>query len=240
MPELQLGVIPRFGGKFWHLHSSGGKYVWMLWRRVLYQDALRKKEEKGIIELIFSDTAKGLVHFFFSHRATSKVPGVIDLGLEPKQITKQQSLVEVMTLAYRAPEILLGDTRQLGTPNEHVWPSVTSMKNWHEYPQWKPKDWSLILDNLYPKCIDLLSVPVQMSYWKGKVLPRIKKCFGKGLKKQEVEAAKSFDKSKESIKNEIQEKKGELQPHVVKIYNDSKPESKDDYAAMDDDYLANL
>eukprot|EP01018_Ginkgo_biloba_P010194 Gb_13850 [translate_table: standard] len=103
--------------------------------------------------------------------------------------------VQVMTLWYRAPEILLGDTtystaidmwsigcifaemknlrppfqgqsqieqllcifRQLGTPNEHVWPGVTSMKNWHEYPQWKPKDWSLILDNPDPKCVDLLS-----------------------------------------------------------------------------------
>eukprot|EP01018_Ginkgo_biloba_P010422 Gb_20167 [translate_table: standard] len=65
-----------------------------------------------------------------------------------------------------------------------------------------------------------------MSYWKGKVLPRIKKYFGKGLKKRTVEDAKSFNKSKESIENEIQEKKGELQPQVVKIYNDSKPERK--------------
>eukprot|EP01018_Ginkgo_biloba_P010195 Gb_13851 [translate_table: standard] len=103
--------------------------------------------------------------------------------------------VQVMTLWYRAPEILLGATtystaidmwsigcifaemknlrppfqgqsqieqllcifRQLGTPNEHVWPGVTRMKNWHEYPQWKPKDWSLILDNPDPKCVDLLS-----------------------------------------------------------------------------------
>eukprot|EP01018_Ginkgo_biloba_P024257 Gb_09198 [translate_table: standard] len=65
-----------------------------------------------------------------------------------------------------------------------------------------------------------------MSYWKGKVLPKIKKYFGKGFKKRAVEAAKSFDKSKESIENEIQEKKDELHPQVVKIYNDSKPESK--------------
>eukprot|EP01018_Ginkgo_biloba_P007979 Gb_20832 [translate_table: standard] len=46
------------------------------------------KEEKGIIELIFSDTAKGLVHFFFSERATSKVPGVTDLGLKPRKINR--------------------------------------------------------------------------------------------------------------------------------------------------------
>eukprot|EP01018_Ginkgo_biloba_P028796 Gb_36753 [translate_table: standard] len=35
---------------------------------------------------------------------------------------------------------------------------ITSMKKWHEYPQWKPKDWSMILDNPDPKCVDLLYV----------------------------------------------------------------------------------
>eukprot|EP01018_Ginkgo_biloba_P007978 Gb_20831 [translate_table: standard] len=46
------------------------------------------KEEKGFIDLILTDTAKGLVHFFFSQRATSKVPGVTDLGLKPRQIER--------------------------------------------------------------------------------------------------------------------------------------------------------
>eukprot|EP01018_Ginkgo_biloba_P007976 Gb_20830 [translate_table: standard] len=46
------------------------------------------KEEKGFTEVVLSDTAKGLVHFFFSQRATSKVPGVSDLGLKPRQIKR--------------------------------------------------------------------------------------------------------------------------------------------------------
>ncbi|GLJ12630.1 hypothetical protein SUGI_0194880 [Cryptomeria japonica] len=46
------------------------------------------KEEVGFFDIILSDTAKGLVHFFFSQRATSRVPGVTDLGLKPREIKK--------------------------------------------------------------------------------------------------------------------------------------------------------
>eukprot|EP01018_Ginkgo_biloba_P008387 Gb_25807 [translate_table: standard] len=55
---------------------------------------------------------------------------------------------------------------------------------------------------------------------------------GKGVAKdqeifwQRTEEMSSAGSCQESIENEIQEKKGELQPQVVKIYNDSKPESK--------------
>lgn len=46
------------------------------------------KEEKVFNDILISDTAKGLVHFFFSQRATTKVPGVTDLGIKPRQIKK--------------------------------------------------------------------------------------------------------------------------------------------------------
>uniref|UniRef100_A0A0D6R3F0 Uncharacterized protein n=1 Tax=Araucaria cunninghamii TaxID=56994 RepID=A0A0D6R3F0_ARACU len=46
------------------------------------------REEAGFFDIVLSETAKGLVHFFFSQRATSKVPGVTDLGLKPRQIKK--------------------------------------------------------------------------------------------------------------------------------------------------------
>uniref|UniRef100_A0A0C9RPJ6 TSA: Wollemia nobilis Ref_Wollemi_Transcript_5333_2695 transcribed RNA sequence n=1 Tax=Wollemia nobilis TaxID=56998 RepID=A0A0C9RPJ6_9CONI len=46
------------------------------------------REEAGFFNIVLSETAKGLVHFFFSQRATSKVPGVTDLGLKPRQIKK--------------------------------------------------------------------------------------------------------------------------------------------------------
>ncbi|XP_008810214.2 glyoxysomal fatty acid beta-oxidation multifunctional protein MFP-a [Phoenix dactylifera] len=46
------------------------------------------KEAKAFQTLLFSDTCKSLVHVFFAQRATSKVPGVTDLGLVPRKITK--------------------------------------------------------------------------------------------------------------------------------------------------------
>lgn len=85
---------------------------------------------------------------------------------------------EVVTLWYRAPEILLGAKqystgvdiwsigcilaemvtgrpifcgeseleqllevfRVLGTPNETTWPEVGELRDWHEFPQWKPQN----------------------------------------------------------------------------------------------------
>eukprot|EP00252_Welwitschia_mirabilis_P015102 TRINITY_DN33253_c0_g1_i1.p1 TRINITY_DN33253_c0_g1~~TRINITY_DN33253_c0_g1_i1.p1 ORF type:complete len:724 (-),score=145.86 TRINITY_DN33253_c0_g1_i1:411-2582(-) len=46
------------------------------------------KEEQGFFEVCLSDTAKGMIHIFFSQRATMKVPGVTDLGLKPRQIKR--------------------------------------------------------------------------------------------------------------------------------------------------------
>ncbi|ONK63343.1 uncharacterized protein A4U43_C07F14070 [Asparagus officinalis] len=44
------------------------------------------KEAKASYDLQFTDTSKSLIHFFFSQRATSKVPGITDLGLRPRKI----------------------------------------------------------------------------------------------------------------------------------------------------------
>eukprot|EP00262_Sarcandra_glabra_P006229 TRINITY_DN18351_c0_g1_i1.p1 TRINITY_DN18351_c0_g1~~TRINITY_DN18351_c0_g1_i1.p1 ORF type:complete len:726 (+),score=137.67 TRINITY_DN18351_c0_g1_i1:162-2339(+) len=46
------------------------------------------KEAEAFQKLLHSDTCKSLVHVFFSQRATSKVPGVTDLGLVPRRINK--------------------------------------------------------------------------------------------------------------------------------------------------------
>lgn len=67
-----------------------------------------------------------------------------------------------------------------------------------------------------------------MGYWKSKVLPKIKKVFEKnGTKKAAAaEACKSFDDSKEEINKEFEEKKAELQPKVIEIYEASSAEIK--------------
>ncbi|XP_077252279.1 plasma membrane-associated cation-binding protein 1-like [Tasmannia lanceolata] len=67
-----------------------------------------------------------------------------------------------------------------------------------------------------------------MGYWKSKVLPRIKKVFERNATKKAAaaEACKSFDESKEGINNEFEEKKIELQPKVIEIYEASSTEVK--------------
>ncbi|KAL1815868.1 hypothetical protein ACET3Z_018442 [Daucus carota] len=106
---------------------------------------------------------------------------------------------EILTLWYRAPEVLLGAThystavdmwsvgcifaelvtkkalfqgdselqqllhifRLLGTPNEEMWPGVSKLLNWHEYPQWKPRQLSAAVTNLKEDGLDLLSQMLQ-------------------------------------------------------------------------------
>ena len=46
----------------------------------------------------------------------------------------------------------------MGTPNEQVWPGVGKLPNWHEYPQWSPKDLSSSVPTLGADGLDLLSV----------------------------------------------------------------------------------
>lgn len=47
-----------------------------------------RKEASSFQHLLASDTCKSLVHLFFARRATSKVPGITDLGLKPRKIRK--------------------------------------------------------------------------------------------------------------------------------------------------------
>lgn len=67
-----------------------------------------------------------------------------------------------------------------------------------------------------------------MGYWKAKVLPKIKQIFDKnGPKKTAAaEACKTFDQAKEEYSKEFEEKKTELQPKVVEIYEAAAVEIK--------------
>ncbi|KAK1313103.1 Cyclin-dependent kinase B2-2 [Acorus calamus] len=56
---------------------------------------------------------------------------------------------------------LLHIFRLLGTPNEEVWPGVSKLANWHEFPQWKPRELSCVVPHLDADGLDLLSKMLQ-------------------------------------------------------------------------------
>ncbi|AQK69717.1 Cyclin-dependent kinase B1-1 [Zea mays] len=73
---------------------------------------------------------------------------------------------EVVTLWYRAPEILLGERQYsmpvdvwvLGTPNEQSWPGVTSLPDFKSaFPKCQSQDLAAVVPNLEPTGLDLLS-----------------------------------------------------------------------------------
>lgn len=56
--------------------------------------------------------------------------------------------------------------RLLGTPNEQVWPGVSKLMNWHEYPQWSPQNLSTSVPNLDKDGLDLLAVSWLLIIWR--------------------------------------------------------------------------
>ncbi|VAH56918.1 unnamed protein product [Triticum turgidum subsp. durum] len=75
LPELTLGVIPGAGGT----------------QRLPRLVGLPKAIEmmlKVFKELVVSTTSRALVHAFFAQRSTTKVPGVTDIQLKPRNIRK--------------------------------------------------------------------------------------------------------------------------------------------------------
>ncbi len=120
---------------------------------------------------------------------------VADLGLGRAFSVPVKSYThEIVTLWYRAPEVLLGGShystpvdmwsvgtifaelarkqplfpgdselqqllhifKLLGTPSEQVWPGVTRLRDWHEFPQWKQQDLHKVIPQLDKDGIDLL------------------------------------------------------------------------------------
>ena len=120
---------------------------------------------------------------------------VADLGLGRAVSVPVKSYThEIVTLWYRAPEVLLGGShystpvdiwsvgcifaelarkqplfpgdselqqllhifKLLGTPSEEVWPGVTRLRDWHEFPRWKTQDLGKVIPQLDHDGIDLL------------------------------------------------------------------------------------
>ncbi|KAM6543509.1 hypothetical protein CsatB_007956 [Cannabis sativa] len=125
---------------------------------------------------------------------------IADLGLARAfTVPLKKYTHEILTLWYRAPEVLLGAThystgvdmwsigcifaelvttqalfpgdselqqllhifKLLGTPNEEMWPGVSKLMNWHEYPQWSAQSLTKAVPNLDNDGLDLLSQMLQ-------------------------------------------------------------------------------
>jgi cyclin-dependent kinase len=52
---------------------------------------------------------------------------------------------------------LLHIFKLLGTPSEDMWPGVSRLRDWHEFPQWKAQDLSRVIPELDAAGIDLLA-----------------------------------------------------------------------------------
>ncbi|CAK9231138.1 unnamed protein product [Sphagnum troendelagicum] len=127
---------------------------------------------------------------------------IADLGLGRAFTVPLKSYThEIVTLWYRAPEVLLGAShystpvdiwsvgcifaelsrksalfpgdselqqllhifRLLGTPTEEVWPGVTTLRDWHDYPHWQPQNISRVVPDLDPQGVNLLSSMLQIN-----------------------------------------------------------------------------
>ncbi|KAL4198051.1 hypothetical protein AMTRI_Chr03g43950 [Amborella trichopoda] len=127
-------------------------------------------------------------HNLLMDRKTGRLK-IADLGLSRSfTVPLKKYTHEILTLWYRAPEVLLGAThystpvdiwsigcvfgdselqqllhifRLLGTPDDAMWPGVSKLTNWHEYPQWRPKDLVSAVPGLERSGLDLLSKMLQ-------------------------------------------------------------------------------
>ncbi|RRT85999.1 hypothetical protein BHE74_00043464 [Ensete ventricosum] len=141
-----------------------------------------EKNGKPLLYLVFEYLDTDLKKFIDSHRRGPNprpIPSPIiqkgilkiaDLGLGRAFTIPLKSYThEIVTLWYRAPEVLLGTTHYstgvdiwlLGTPTEEQWPGVGSLRDWHAYPQWKPQNLARAVPSLEPEGVDLLSKMLQ-------------------------------------------------------------------------------
>ncbi|MCD9559402.1 hypothetical protein HAX54_017331 [Datura stramonium] len=58
----------------------------------------------------------------------------------------------------RSPHMIL---RLLGTPTEKEWPGVSSLRDWHVYPQWESQNLASAVPTLGPEGVDLLTIGFQ-------------------------------------------------------------------------------
>ncbi|GAU37216.1 hypothetical protein TSUD_144500 [Trifolium subterraneum] len=74
-----------------------------------YSGVLREAEV--FKKLVLSETAKGLIHVFFAQRTISKIPGVTDIGLKPRNVRKAAVIGGGLMGSGIATALILGNIR---------------------------------------------------------------------------------------------------------------------------------
>nr|KYP39605.1 Cyclin-dependent kinase B2-2 [Cajanus cajan] len=130
------------------------------------------KEGKTVLYLVFeymdTDLKKYIRSFHFSviltlwYRAPEVLLGATHYSMAVDMWSVACIFAELVTKQARFPgdselQQLLHIFRLLGTPNEEMWPGVSKLMNWYEYPQWNPQNLSTAVPNLDELGLDLLS-----------------------------------------------------------------------------------
>ncbi|KAG0473580.1 hypothetical protein HPP92_015437 [Vanilla planifolia] len=162
-----------------HCHSHG------VLHRDLKPQNLLVDQEKGILKVADLGLGRAFTIPLKSYTHENEHPAVLSLDRHPFGIELLKCFWDQLTIlsewicglwgaffaemARRQPlfpgdselQQLLHIFRLLGTPTEEQWPGVSSLRDWHEYPQWKPQSLSRAVPSLEPEGIDLLSKMLQ-------------------------------------------------------------------------------
>ncbi|KAI3828946.1 hypothetical protein L1987_03058 [Smallanthus sonchifolius] len=98
------------------------------------------KEYEAFQVLLKSDTCKSLVHVFFAQRGTTKVPGVTDLGLKPRQIKKIAILGGGLMGSGIATSFLLNGVKKGNMTQEKLEETISRLKGVLDYESFKNVD----------------------------------------------------------------------------------------------------
>lgn len=148
-----------------HCHSHG-----VLHRDLKPQNLLLDKE-KGILKIADLGLARA-----FTVPLKSYTHEIVTLWYRPPEVllgsTHYSTGVDIWSVGCifaemaRRQALFPGDSefqqllhifRLLGTPTEKEWPGVTSLRDWHVYPQWEPQNLARAVPSLNPEGVDLLS-----------------------------------------------------------------------------------
>lgn len=92
-----------------------------------------------------------------AHLQASGAPCLPAVCLWPAPLPTPNCLQQAIFPGDSELQQLLHIFKLLGTPSEEVWPGVTQLKDWHEFPQWHPQDLARVFPRLCPAGIDLMA-----------------------------------------------------------------------------------